>query len=396
MSLISPSPNPVEAAFVPIQYYTNTDLYNYQVDNRPLQDIATNQTVLATGIDQNSLAIHSLTQNAQQGTLNYGADSGAANAYVVTLTPAPTAYSAGMVVNVGTISASNTGASTVNVNGLGVLPILGPGGAALQGGEIVAGSNIGLQINPALSAAELVYTSGGIVSSAFLGGNKVVFTSNGSWTVPVNVTQIWVSGCAGGGGGGGGGGSVGSTGNVGSGGGGGGGAGQFILKTPFSVTPGHSLAAAIGGSGAGGGRGASTGASGASGSAAGNTTLTDSTSATTILTLTGGGGGGGGAGQTSTSAAIPAGSAGGVGGSGYPSGSCGSDGNYTGNGGPGASGPFGGGGGLGRAASATGINAYAAVGYGGGGGGGGGTYGTGAYAGGAGSVGAPGILIIEW
>ena len=297
MSLISPSPNPVEAAFVPIQYYTNTDLYNYQVDNRPLQDIATNQTVLATGIDQNSLAIHSLTQNAQQGTLNYGADSGAANAYVVTLTPAPTAYSAGMVVNVGTISASNTGASTVNVNGLGVLPIVGPGGAALQGGEIVAGSNISLQINPALSAAGLIYTGGAFPVAAgtksgqavnfgqlLLSSRKAEFTSNGTFTVPPGVTTIFVTAVGGGGGGGGGNQLASST----QGGGGGGGfAGNYVIKQDLSVSPADSLSISIGAGGAGG-AGTTTLASASNGVAGGATTITDTSTSTPLLTLAGG------------------------------------------------------------------------------------------------------------
>ena len=41
----------VETLFVPIRYYTAQDIYYYQVDNRPLQDIVTNLTTLAETTD---------------------------------------------------------------------------------------------------------------------------------------------------------------------------------------------------------------------------------------------------------------------------------------------------------------------------------------------------------
>ena len=41
----------VESLFVPIRYYTAQDIYYYQVDNRPLQDIVTNLTTLAETTD---------------------------------------------------------------------------------------------------------------------------------------------------------------------------------------------------------------------------------------------------------------------------------------------------------------------------------------------------------
>ena len=41
----------VETLFVPVRYYTAQDIYYYQVDNRPLQDIVTNLTTLAETSD---------------------------------------------------------------------------------------------------------------------------------------------------------------------------------------------------------------------------------------------------------------------------------------------------------------------------------------------------------
>lgn len=353
--------------------------------------------------------ITSLLQMMQTSSSTSAPDSGTAGAYAITLTPAPLAITPGMIVGISAIVAPNTGAATLNTNGLGALPIHGPGGAALQGGEFVAGGNAILRANANATAWDLVWTTGAQPTASatysgqttnlgqlFIGNRKAVFTANGSWTVPAGVSQIWVSGCAGGGGGGGSGGTVGSTGNVGSGGGGGGGAGQPTIRQAFAVTAGHSLSIVIGAAGVGGSGGANTGSSGSNGTAGGNTSLTDSTSATTLLTLTGGSGAGLGQGQTSTSASPPSGSAGGVGGGGYPAGQWGSDGNYTGNGGTGASGPFGGGGGGGRAGNGTAYAGSAANGYGSGGSGAGGVYGPTAAAGAAGANGAPGYLVIEW
>jgi len=72
------------------------------------------------------------------GTVTYAADSGAADAYVVTLNPAPLAYSEGMTVDFKATNA-NTGASTINVNSLGVKAIRAYDGAVLVAGQIPAG-----------------------------------------------------------------------------------------------------------------------------------------------------------------------------------------------------------------------------------------------------------------
>ncbi len=212
---------------------------------------------------------------------------------------------------------------------------------------------------------------------------RAVFTSSGTFTVPANVTQIWVSGCAGGGGGGTGGGAGGT--NVGSG-AGGGGAGQSIQKSAYAVTPGASISITIGAAGTGGGAGGT--GNGGSGTSGGNTTIG------TLVTLNGGSGGPGGVNA-------PTGSCAGVaGGAGYPQGATGTD---SGNdiygsalGGSGASSPFGGGGPGGRGGTGGGVPASAAGGYGAGGGGGGGSYSAGSGNGGAGADGSPGFVTIEW
>lgn len=66
----------------------------------------------------------------QKDSFNYAADSGTANAYVITLSPAPTAYTTGMRISFKAGNA-NTGASTINVNSLGVKSIKVSNGTSL-------------------------------------------------------------------------------------------------------------------------------------------------------------------------------------------------------------------------------------------------------------------------
>lgn len=71
-------------------------------------------------------------------TIQYGVDTGAADAYVVTLSPAPASYQTGMAVIMKAAN-TNTGASTINVNGLGVKSIKDSDGTALTATDIYAG-----------------------------------------------------------------------------------------------------------------------------------------------------------------------------------------------------------------------------------------------------------------
>ena len=74
----------------------------------------------------------------QDDSLKYVVDTGAADAYVMTLVPAITAYATGAKYRF--IAAnSNTGASTLNVNAVAATAITKNGGTALASGDIVAG-----------------------------------------------------------------------------------------------------------------------------------------------------------------------------------------------------------------------------------------------------------------
>lgn len=75
-----------------------------------------------------------------------GVDTGAANAYVITFQAGqaiPAAYVTGMEVSFKAL-VTNTGASTINVNGLGVVPIKRGNVVALAANDIISGSMIRL------------------------------------------------------------------------------------------------------------------------------------------------------------------------------------------------------------------------------------------------------------
>lgn len=75
--------------------------------------------------------------SSQLITLYGGVDTGIANAYVLNFTANFASYTDGIVIY-WIPSHTNTGASTINVNGLGVVNILNPDGTPLYLGELVA------------------------------------------------------------------------------------------------------------------------------------------------------------------------------------------------------------------------------------------------------------------
>ncbi len=91
-----------------------------------------------TGVgDGTALTHYASIDQIQEGAFNYASVGGTANAITATLTPAPDAISLGTVVRF-LATATNTGAVTLNVNGLGANSIY-RNGSALVGGEIISG-----------------------------------------------------------------------------------------------------------------------------------------------------------------------------------------------------------------------------------------------------------------
>jgi len=346
----------------------------------------------------------------QRSAFNYaGLAGGTANAITATLNVVPTSYTDYLIVTV-RIASTNTGSVSLNVNGLGIVPVIGQGHQTLQGGELVAGGFATFAYSQNFSEAILLASTGGPVQvgaatqsqhAVQLGqlasgtvniGNRAQFPSSSSFTVPANVTTIWHSGCAGGGGGGGSGGISGVTASWSSTSGGGGGQpGQFVRRVPITVTPGQTLTISIGAAGTSGSAGVAGGAGGNGGNG-GNTTI----SGTGVsVTLTGGAGGTGSAAISGANNVVGApGSAGGIGaddgfwgiavsGYGYDIG---------GQGGRGGNTPFGTSGGATKMQSA----ARAGAGYGAGGSGGGGAVTQSSSVGYAGATGGAGYLEFEW
>lgn len=91
--------------------------------------------------------------------VTYAADTGAANAYVVTLATAPpSGYVDGLTVHFKTSNA-NTGASTINVNGLGVKQIRDFNGDPLEAGTIPAGGIVTVRYDGSYFRLNTVATS---------------------------------------------------------------------------------------------------------------------------------------------------------------------------------------------------------------------------------------------
>lgn len=90
--------------------------------------------------DATGTAFAALPTNTElkTGKTVFGTDTGAADAYLVTLPYAPSSYASGLSVRFIPL-ATNTGASTINVNSLGVKSIRDPVGAALAAGLITVG-----------------------------------------------------------------------------------------------------------------------------------------------------------------------------------------------------------------------------------------------------------------
>jgi len=93
-----------------------------------------NDTTIAIGTG-NKVVTQTGLQNQSE---NYGVTTGSANAYVLALSPIPTAYKAGQIIRF-TTNFANTGSATINVNSLGA-KTLQLNGSALTSGQLANGA----------------------------------------------------------------------------------------------------------------------------------------------------------------------------------------------------------------------------------------------------------------
>jgi hypothetical protein len=153
----------------------------------------------------------------QSGSPVVATDIGTTNAYVVNYSPAIAALEDGMALWF-QVKSANTGASTLNVNGTGPMPILGMGHGALQGAELAANGKALVVWKQDSGSWVLVGCSGGAsqVPSATRSmhamqlGQAVgrligvkVFTASGTYTPTAGTTSVIVEAQGGGGAGGG-------------------------------------------------------------------------------------------------------------------------------------------------------------------------------------------------
>lgn len=93
------------------------------------------------------------------GTVQLGVDSGAANAYAITLPYTALSYTDGMQVIFKALN-TNTGASTIDVDSVGVKSLLSQSGMALSSGDIPSGKFIACAYNASADAFEILGTVG--------------------------------------------------------------------------------------------------------------------------------------------------------------------------------------------------------------------------------------------
>ena len=146
-----------------------------------------------------------LTFSFLKGNRTALADAGAANAIAIVNTPVPTAYEAGQMFRF-TKGTTNTTATTLNVNGLGA-KALESAGAALTGGELVAGTTYGALYDGTafqlvagglanLWSVEVSVTPSSVTTGAVDGQvlrGTIGFNSDGSWDAGATYLTTGVS-----------------------------------------------------------------------------------------------------------------------------------------------------------------------------------------------------------
>lgn len=96
---------------------------------------------------------------------NFGTDSGAADAYVISLGTPETALTDGLIIYFKAAN-SNTGASTLNLDGLGIRPFTSEGNVAMGLGQIIAGVMYSAIYSTSDSAWFVLSQTGGSVGAA--------------------------------------------------------------------------------------------------------------------------------------------------------------------------------------------------------------------------------------
>jgi hypothetical protein len=112
----------------------------------------------------------------QNSTLIYGAATGAANAYEVELIPVPTQYQAGMMLTF-KANTANTGAATLNINGLGAKTMKKLVTTDLAANDIILGQMVIVMYD----GTNFQYFNPATVTSTLTpsDSNTLIYTTNG-------------------------------------------------------------------------------------------------------------------------------------------------------------------------------------------------------------------------
>lgn len=132
--------------------------------------------------------LKAIQQLIQRGQTNYAADTGTANAMVVSLVPAAVELKSGLIVRAKKGAASNTGATTLSLNGFAAKPVLRADLTALQRLDLVANAPFEVVYDGWVDAFILVNFTGGQQTAAY--ADVSVFSASGSVAVPYNANTI--------------------------------------------------------------------------------------------------------------------------------------------------------------------------------------------------------------
>lgn len=129
--------------------------------------------------------------SSQLITLYGGVDTGSVNAYVLNFTANFSAYADGIFIY-WIPSNTNTGPSTINVNGLGVVAIVDPNGTALGAGAILANQVTSIFYK----GGQFILTSFSVVAGSFVGtltGMTTTVTGTINYRVVAGICTLYVT-----------------------------------------------------------------------------------------------------------------------------------------------------------------------------------------------------------
>lgn len=149
----------------------------------------------ATGPVMDVLSISGQPQVSQDGAEIYAASAAGTDTYAITVAPIPAAYVVGQVFRF-LADVANTGAASLNVNGLGALTILNPDGTGLATGEILANQIVEVVVYDATNCKLLspaASTPTGLFSSGTTTKNAADASTTQTIAHGLGVSPKWVT-----------------------------------------------------------------------------------------------------------------------------------------------------------------------------------------------------------